>query len=334
MMPRPSAWWRVSLAVMPVAFGAIFALIVTSAATAETVTLRLDWLPSGYHAPIFLALQKGYYKAKGIDIEIADGKGTNPALQSAAAGNDMIVLANYTTLVQSVARGMPLIGIGGLIQKTPDAVVSLRDKPITRPQELTGRRVVLTADSAGAKLFAAFVAATGLNAAKIKVLNVTAAGVATTLLQGQADAMIGWSFTDALRVDSQKSIAPPLLFADAGVNVLGNGFVVTRAMANAKPDLLKRFMAATAKGYDEGLKDPGAAVDAMVAARPIVDRELQLRELKVLPPFLHSQYSAGHQFGWTAAEDWQQTYELLQKYFGMEEKIEVGQVYTNDLVTQ
>jgi NitT/TauT family transport system substrate-binding protein len=316
------------------AIAAIFALIAPSRATAETVTLRLDWLPSGYHAPIFLALQKGYYKAKGIDLTIADGKGTNPALQSVAAGNDTIVLANYATLVQSVARSMPLTGIGGLIQKTPDSVVSLKDKPIAKPAELIGRSVVLTADSAGAKLFAAFVAATGLDATKIKVLNVTAPAVATTLLQGQADAMIGWSFTDALRVESQKPIAPPLLFADAGVNVLGNGFVVTRETAKTKPDLLKRFMAATANGYDEGLKNPEAAIDAMVAARPMVERELQLRQLKALPPFLHSQRSVGRPFGWTAAEDWQQTYELLQKYFGMEEKVDVGQVYTNDLVTE
>jgi NitT/TauT family transport system substrate-binding protein len=330
MTLQPCARIRASLA----AIAAILALIAPSGATAETVTLRLDWLPSGYHAPIFLALQKGYYKAKGIELEIADGKGTNPALQSVAAGNDMIVLANYATLVQSVARGMPLIGIGGLIQKTPDSVVSLKDKPITKPEELIGRTVVLTADSAGAKLFAAFIAANGLDATKIKVLNVTASAVATTLLQGQADAMTGWSFTDALRVESQKPIAPPLLFADSGVNVLGNGFVVTRETAKAKPDLLKRFIAATGKGYDDGLKDPEAAVDAMVAARPMVDRELQLRQLKVLPPFLHSQRSAGRPFGWTAAEDWQQTYELLQKYFGMEEKIEVGQVYTNDFVTE
>jgi NitT/TauT family transport system substrate-binding protein len=330
MTLQPCARIRASLAAIAV----ILALVAPSGATAETVTLRLDWLPSGYHAPIFLALQKGYYKARGIELEIADGKGTNPALQSVAAGNDMIVLANYATLVQSVARGMPLIGIGGLIQKTPDSVVSLKDKPIAKPEELVGRTVVLTADSAGAKLFAAFIAAKGLDATKIKQLNVTASAVATTLLQGQADAMIGWSFTDALRVESQKPIAPPLLFADSGVNVLGNGFVVARETAKAKPDLLKRFLAATAKGYDEGLKDPEAAVDAMLVARPMVDRELQLRQLKVLPPFLHSQRSAGHPFGWTAAEDWQQTYELLQKYFGMEEKIEVGQVYTNDLVTE
>jgi hypothetical protein len=45
--------------------------------------------------------------------------------------------------------------------------------------------------------------------------------------------MNGWSLADALRVFSQKSVAPPLLLADSGVNVLGNGFAATRATAKA-----------------------------------------------------------------------------------------------------
>src|SRR6202011_2631190 len=71
---RRAAASRCFAAALGLAASMLAAPITSSAA--ETVTLRLDWLPGGYHAPIFLALQKGYYKAKGIDLEIADGKGT------------------------------------------------------------------------------------------------------------------------------------------------------------------------------------------------------------------------------------------------------------------
>jgi len=316
-------------AVLAMALG----LLAATPLHAEPVSLRLDWLPSGYHAPIFLALQKGYYKDVGIELTIADGKGTNPALQSVTAGNDMIVLANYSTMIQSVATGMPLMAIGGLVQRTPDSIISLKDHPIARPEDLLGKTIVVPPDSAASKLFAAFLVAAKLDASKIKILNVNSNTVATTLLQGQADAMTGWSFTDALKVASQKPIAPPIPLSDYGVSFLGTGFVVTRETAKTKADLLKRFMSATAKGYAEGTQDPKAAIAALVAQRPLVDGALLLDQFSAFPPFIHTAASAGKPFGWTAKSDWDTTYDLLRKYFDMQQTVDVSTLYTNEFVT-
>ncbi len=94
---------------------AVTAGIAPPAGAADDLSLRLDYLPQGYHAPLFYGVAKGYYTEQGINLKIADGKGSNASLQSVAAGNDNIILANYATMAQSTAQGMPVVAIGGMI---------------------------------------------------------------------------------------------------------------------------------------------------------------------------------------------------------------------------
>ena len=307
-----------------------------SSAPAQTsltsVSLRLDFLPAGYHAPLFLAAQRGYYREHGIDLQISDGRGSNPSLQSVAAGNDLIVLANYGTMTEGITKGMPVIGVGGLIQRLPDAVISLKGSGIKTPKDLEGRSMTIPPASAVFKLFAAFVTATGIDMSKITQVQTDSNAVLTGLLQGQVDFTTGWVFTDALKVESQKPIDPPMLFADYGVNVLAAGFVVQKATATTKGDIIRRFLTATAKGYQEGLKDPEAAVAAMIQARPSGSNELWLKQLKLVGPFLQTERSKGLGFGWTAHEDWVQTVDILKKYFGMTASVDPASLYTNDFL--
>jgi NitT/TauT family transport system substrate-binding protein len=310
------------------------ALVFSTSAGAEmaNVSLRLDYLPAGYHAPLFLALEKGYYKEQGIDLQIFDGKGTNPALQSVAAGNDLIVLATYANMVEAIAQGMPVIGVGGLVQRLPDSVISLKGSGIKTPKDLEGRSMTIPPASSAFKLFAAFVVATGIDMSKIKQVQTDSNAVLTGLLQGQVSFTTGWAFTDALKVAAQKPIEQPMLLADYGVNVLGAGFVVQKETAATKRETVRHFLAATAKGYEESEKDPGAAVAAMIRARPQGSSDLWLKQLKLFPPFLKTEASKGHGFGWTAREDWIQTIDILKKYFGMTASVDLTNLYTNDLL--
>jgi len=91
-------------------------------------------------------------------------------------------------------------------------------------------------------------------------------------------------------------------------------------------------MTATAQGYREGLKDPEAAVAAMTQARPSGSNELWLKQLKLIGPFLQTERSKGHGFGWTAREDWEQTVDILKKYFGMTASVDPAGLYTNDFL--
>ncbi len=143
----------------------------SQAADLKKVTLQLDWLPTGYHGPIFLAQQKGYYRDAGIDLKIIDGQGTTAALQAVASGNADIVLANYARMIHSVSTGISLVAVGGLLQRLPDAIVSLQSAPITDPKQLEGTTIATSAADAASKLLPAFLQSAKVDAAKVTIVN-------------------------------------------------------------------------------------------------------------------------------------------------------------------
>jgi NitT/TauT family transport system substrate-binding protein len=108
--------------------------------------------------------------------------------------------------------------------------------------------------------------------------------------------------------------------------------VVRKDTAATKGDVLRRFMAATGKSYAEGVRDSAAANDSLLAARPGLDRPIMIEHLTLMPPYLQTPRSQGRPFGWTAGEDWKQTYELLKQYFRMKEEIDVRLAFSNDFV--
>lgn len=301
-------------------------------AQAQPATLRLDWTPSGYHAPYFYGVAKGYYKDAGVDLQIFDGKGSLSTLTAVSEGADTIGIASLATMSLGVSQGRQLMAIGGMIQTMPDGIISLQGSGITKPKDIEGKTWGYNPDDYSTKLFPAFAAAAGIDESKVKKIQLSHAVVHTSLLAGKIDFMIGWEFTDALRIARQKPIEPPIKYADYGVNMLGGGIFVHKKTATEKAQLLKGFLAATTKSFDEALKNPGVAVEALVAARPGADKDLLLEQLKRTPPYLHTKATAGKPFGYMAAEDWEGTLKFMKQAFEFKTDVKASDVYTNDFL--
>jgi NitT/TauT family transport system substrate-binding protein len=296
----------------------------------EHVTVRLDWLAGADHTSIFLAAARGYYKEKGIDIEINDGKGSVGTIQAVGAGSDMIGLASLSQVAIAIGKGVPLISIAGIVQKAPDAVIALKGTGILKPKDIEGKRWALIPDDSGARIFPAFAAANGIDMSKVQKIQVSYSTIYSVLLQGNADFITGWATSEALKIGKQKPIEPPIVFSDYGVNSLGTGIFVTKETAAKREKLLRDFLEATVRGAEETEKDPAAGVDAIMKMRPSSDRAVIADEYAMLPPYLHTKNSAGHGYGWMAKADWDQTREILQKYFDLHANLEVAQFYTNE----
>ena len=295
----------------------------------EPATLRLDWLASGYHVPFFLALERGYYRDQGVDLKILDGKGSTTTIQVVASGTDTFGAANLTTMTLGVARGMPLVAVAGLIQKSPDSIISLAGAGISKPKDMEGKRGGFVPTSASDRIFPAFAKAAGVDINKITKLQIESRSRYSILLQGNADFVIGWSFTDAYKIGKIKPIAPPILFSDSGVNVLSVGVIVNKDTLEHRQSLVRKFLAATAKGIDETVRSPEAAVDATMKARPSADRDALLEAAKKLSFYLHTKNSMSHPYGWMAKGDWDASKDILVEYLGLKSTVSTDSRYTN-----
>jgi len=312
--------------------GAVAGLAMPSigrAATLEPVTVRLDWVPGADHGALFLAKARGYYAAQGLDVQLLDGKGSVVALQAVASGNDTIGIANLATMAMAVGTGAPLTAIGCILQKAPDSIISLESSGIRAPKDLEGKRFGFIPADAGERMFPAFAQKNDVDSGRIRKIQLNHSAAYTSLLLGNVDFICGWAIADALKLGAVKPIAPPMVMSDHGVNMLSNGFFVTPGTIRNRPNMLKRFLAATVKGAGDAQADPKAAVDAIVAARPSTNGQIALQEANMLHSFLHTDNTTGHGFGWMAKEDWQRTVELLKSCCGVTNKMDVEALYTN-----
>ena len=109
-------------------------------------------------------------REQGINLRLPTAR--QCSLQAVAASNDTIVLANYATMAQSTTQGMPVIAIGGMIQRLPDALIALKGSGI-KTQGSRGRPAAFR-DISDHKLFPAFAQATGIDLKKIKMAQMAA----------------------------------------------------------------------------------------------------------------------------------------------------------------
>src|SRR5262249_59124234 len=83
--------------------------------TKETpITIRLDFIVGGNHAPWFVALEKGFYAKRGLNVTIQPGTGSADTIRTIAAGGADVGFANVSTAIVGRSRGMPIVSVAQL----------------------------------------------------------------------------------------------------------------------------------------------------------------------------------------------------------------------------
>src|SRR4051795_8461507 len=94
----------------------------------EKFTFSLNWFPVGDHAAYWVALDKGYYKERGLDVTLENSKGSGDTIAKVDTGRADAGLADAAVLIASKARGTTVKTIGMVFDKTPLAIISLKSK--------------------------------------------------------------------------------------------------------------------------------------------------------------------------------------------------------------
>jgi NitT/TauT family transport system substrate-binding protein len=309
-------------------------LLITSTAWAqEKVSLRLNWYLGGLHMPFVYGKDRGFYAAEGIDLTINEGRGSANTVQVVAAGSDTFGLADSSSVVLTASKGAEVKSVMSLLNSTPFAVVSLASSGIRTPKDLEGKRLAVSPGDPLGQLFQALAAVNKLDMSKISLVQVDPAAKVVAVLEKRADALLGGA-DDQFFLIKQRGIEPAALrFADHGANIVGFTIVTRTDLIKSKPDLVRRFVRATARSWDEAKKNPGAAVDAGLKTKPDLNRQSTLEQLMVDLDLLDSKNSKGR-LGWGAQADWDQTLALLKQYRGLQTSQPWTAFHTNEFVSK
>jgi NitT/TauT family transport system substrate-binding protein len=312
------------------ALAAVVVLMSGPASALDKVTFRMNWYFGGFHAPFHLGLQRGYYKDEGIDLILNEGRGSANTVQTVAAGSDDFGVADSSSVMLLGAKGADVVTIMTIHGSNPFGVMSLAESGIKQPKDLEGKRMAISAGDALTQLFPAFARSSGVDRNKIQLVQIDPAGKVVALLEKRVDAIVG-GLNDQFFLLKQKGANPVgMKFADHGANIVGMTVLTSHAFASKNPDLVKRFVRATVKSWKAALKDPDAAVDALLKVRPDLNRESQKGQLEADISFIPTEANKDKPFGYSASADWDRTMTILKEYRELKTDKPATAFYTND----
>ncbi|MFN0300749.1 MAG: ABC transporter substrate-binding protein [Burkholderiales bacterium] len=302
-----------------------------SAQAQDAVSLRLNWYLGGLHTPFYYGKERGFFKEEGIDLTINEGRGSANTVQVVAAGSDTFGLADSSSVVLTASKGADVKSVMSLLNSTGFAVISLAANGIKTPKDLEGKRIAVSPGDPLGQLFMALAAYNKIDTSKISMVQVDPAGKVVTVLEKRADALLGGADDQFFLIKYRGHEPAALRFADHGANIVGMTILTKGDTIKAKPDLVRRFVKATARSWDEAKKNPGATVDAALKVKTDLNRQSTLDQLMVDFELLDSKNSKGRT-GWGAQADWDQTLDLLKKYRELKTDLAWTAFHTNEFL--
>jgi NitT/TauT family transport system substrate-binding protein len=273
---------RVALAALPAAV-----LGLTTPALGQTaLRFSLDWKYEGTQAPFLVALDRGYYKAEGLDVTIDTSGGSVEPINRLASRTYDMAFADINSLIKFRDQNpqAPLKAIFMVYSNPPFAIVSRKSRGITRPKDLEGRKLGAPAADGAYAQWPIFVQANSIDATKVEILNVGFPVREPMLVSGQVDAITGFSFSSYINVKHsgvpQDDIVV-MLMANHGVSLYGNTIMVSPSFAAAKPEAVKGFLRAFLRALKDTAKDPVAAIDSVLKRNETAKRDAELDRLQL-----------------------------------------------------
>ena len=313
--------------------------LAAPAQAADKASFRLEFRLTGFHLPFYWAKEKGYYAQEGIDLEIKEGAGSPQTVNIMGANQDTFGFADYTIMARAIAQGMQVKGIYGVVQKSPWAVVSYGDKAIRKPQDLAGKSLALLAGHKA--LMEHFMRVNNVPPDKVSFRIVSASVRNTTFAQGKVDSfvsiVIGSPLDFVVLAKQGKGKAVHFMnFPDFGVDHLAYGVLAHNSTLQEKPDLVKRFLRATAKGWVEAPKHVDEALQIGLKYSPAAKNRAESVKLQFLEtlPRMKTASTQGKPIGWMSEAVWKNTQDLLSKTGSVAKPLPLGQYYTNDFIPQ
>jgi NitT/TauT family transport system substrate-binding protein len=266
--------------------GAALMASIVSAGAQTAVKFALDWKFEGPSAPYFVALDKGYYKAEGLDVTIDSGPGSVAGIARVAAGTYPLGFFDINSLArfrdQNPDKDVKAIAM--VYDVPPFSIVSIAKTGINAPKDLEGKVLGAPAPDGAFAQWKAFVKENKIDDSKVKIENVGFPVREPMLADGKVDAITGFSFSSYFNLMA-KGIAEKdikvMLMSDYGVVLYGNAIMVNPEFAKANPKAVAGFARATIKGIIETAKDPDAAIKSVMKRNETADEKIELARLKM-----------------------------------------------------
>ncbi|MGD9330891.1 MAG: ABC transporter substrate-binding protein [Desulfobacterales bacterium] len=280
-------------------------------AMAQEMTLMLDWFPNVDHLPIYVALEKGYFAAEGIQLEILSPSDTADALKLAVAGKVDLAVSYEPQTIIAAAEDLPVRVVGRLVEHPLTTLLFLKAKGYVSPADLEGKTIGYTVPGLMDVLLTAF--------AKINAItDYTAVNVGfnivPALTSGQVDAVMGpFKTYETVTMAAKGLEAAYFELEQWGIPDYDELILICGAgTLSEKSGPLRGFVRALARGLEDARLRPEEALQAYFRALPDVDQAIEEAAFKKTQPYF-ARTQAIDQKRWQTFADFALAHGLIAK---------------------
>jgi NitT/TauT family transport system substrate-binding protein len=311
-----------AIAASLVAFG------MAPAAAQTKMTFLLNVPPAGYNAGFELASVKGFYKNAGLDVTIEPGNGSQTTAQLISVGKYDIGFADSAPVMKLISSGAKMKVVATILQGNPNAVTALKKAKLKNVADIKGRTVAMPNAGSQSSMFPLVLAANNLKESDIKLVTMPPQSMVASLISGQVEVILGSvdQYDIALRDQGQEFDS--YLFIDSGAPTVSTSIIASDEFLAKNPDAVKKFVAASLKGWYAALDNPGEAVAAMKKMFPDSNEKLapaQIAATKFLMCVNRAKF-----VGKAVPAQWDDTVKIFAKIGVLPDNVPATAYYTYD----
>jgi ABC-type nitrate/sulfonate/bicarbonate transport system substrate-binding protein len=296
----------------------------------KQVIVALDWVPNTNHTGLYVAIENGYYKDSGLDVIITQPpeNGSVPLVSTQKA---QFGISFQDEMAPALAAEAPLdvVAIASIIDHNLSGLVSLKKESIETPKDLEGKRYATWDTPLEKSIISEIIKADGGDPEKLTYVSNTATDAISAL---RTDIDVVWIFYAWDGISAEVKGVDTNYLDFRKLNPIFDYYtpvvITSQAYIDSNQDTVKKFLTATAKGYEFAIENPEEAAGILVKHAPETDPEIA----KASQIYLAAQYQAEKPvWGVIDKERWSAFYDWLYAQGIITQKLG-SKGFTNDFL--
>lgn len=295
------------------------------------VKVILDWTPNTNHTGLYVAKDKGYYKDEGLDVQIiqpSDGAVGN--LIAAGKGDFGVSYQEDVTYAKTSDNPLPIKAVAALVQHNTSGFASPKDKNISTVKDFEGKTYGGWGSPSEKAVVQSVMQNGGADFNKLKIVDI---GTQDFFAATKKNIDFAWIYEGWTGIEAKvKNI--PLNFIELrklnpDLDYYTPILITNNNTLKNKPELVKKFLKATQRGYKYSIDNPEDAADILVKNAPEIDKKLAVESQK----YMNTKYiDDAPRWGEMKSSVWNNYTKFLMSKNLIKKNLKAEDAFTNDFL--
>lgn len=300
--------------------------------TVQKVNIMMPFIPQIQWAAYYTAKNKGYYKDEGLDVDIQySTKGSAGPIEQLIGGKVNFILTTEDSAIMARAKNLDIVAVYPIEPTNVFYIVSEKNKNITTPADLVGKKIGLISSASGAyNNLLAILQLSKIDKNKVEIVQ-AGTSIVPAFLEGKFD-VAAIHLSQKLLIEEK---IPDLNIINASdyTDISRGHIAVTGNLIKSNPELIRKFLKATKKGLEYAVNHPEEAVEIYMGFNPDAKPQRKVSQ-DLWNAFIEEHHYKTSLPGLEKSQNWQKSQDVLFDTGMITNKTDISSMYNNKFIPQ